>query len=148
MTINRFFSFIIITVLLVLIVCVRFFEVELFNDPLNNFFHSNFQKYPVPTMNYLQLIAGTSLRYLLNMVISIWLLWYLYKKETYINAALWVYLFAFGILMTAFVFLSNADSDFLKMALFYVRRFLIHPILLFILVAGFYFLRIKGERLS
>lgn len=145
---NRVFSFMIITVLLVLIVCVRFFEVELFNDPLNNYFHSNFQKHPVPTMNYLQLIAGTSLRYLLNMVISIWLLWYLYKKETYINAALWVYLFAFGILMIAFVFLLNADSNFLKMALFYVRRFLIHPILLFILVAGFYFLRVKGERLS
>ena len=105
--------------------------------------HSDFQKHPVPALNYIHVIAGTSLRYLFNMVISLWLLWYLYKKEMFIKAALWVYLFAFVILITAFIFLLHADSDLLKMALFYVRRFLIHPILLFIMVAGFYFLNEK-----
>ncbi|WP_438962740.1 exosortase F system-associated membrane protein [Nonlabens sp.] len=143
MTITRVFSIIMVVALLFLMVGVRLFEVELFNDPLNNYFHSDFQKHPVPALNYIHVIAGTSLRYLFNMVISLWLLWYLYKKEMFIKAALWVYLFAFVILITAFIFLLHADSDLLKMALFYVRRFLIHPILLFIMVAGFYFLNEK-----
>ncbi|GAL74771.1 hypothetical protein JCM19275_3626 [Nonlabens ulvanivorans] len=58
-----------------------------------------------------------------------------------------MYLFAYIILIVAFTLLIDADSSFMKMALFYIRRFLIQPILLFILVAGFYFLKTKGNKL-
>ncbi|GAL01029.1 hypothetical protein JCM19314_2229 [Nonlabens ulvanivorans] len=81
------------------------------------------------------------------MVLSLWIIWFLYKRESYIHAALWVYLFAYIILIVAFTLLIDADSSFMKMALFYIRRFLIQPILLFILVAGFYFLKTKGNKL-
>jgi len=143
MTLSRFFSFIIIAVLLLLLVCVRLFEVEIFSDPLYSYFHSNFQLNSLPNLIKWEVIAGTSLRYLINMTLSLWLLWFLYKKENYVKAALWVYLFAYLILIVLFTLLLEADSNFMKMALFYVRRFLIQPLLLFVLVAGFYFLKTK-----
>ncbi|WP_431191647.1 exosortase F system-associated membrane protein [Nonlabens ulvanivorans] len=147
MIISRFFSSIVVMVLIISLLLIRLYEVPLFNDPLYDYFHSDFQLYDLPKLNVWNLIAGTSLRYLLNMVLSLWIIWFLYKRESYIHAALWVYLFAYIILIIAFTLLIDADSSFMKMALFYIRRFLIQPILLFILVAGFYFLKTKGNKL-
>lgn len=144
MSLSRVFSGISIIVLLILLVGVRLFEIELFNDPLYGYFHSDFQLFNVPIIVKWEVVSVTSLRFLFNMVLSLWILWFVYKNENYINAALWVYLFAFVILMVMFYLLLEADSNFTKMFLFYVRRFLIQPILLFVLTAGFYFIKTKG----
>ncbi|GAK90039.1 hypothetical protein JCM19297_661 [Nonlabens ulvanivorans] len=147
MIFSRLFSSVVIIFLIVSLVLIRLYEVPLFNDPLYDYFHSDFQLFAIPKLSFWNVIAGTSLRYLLNMVLSLWIIWFLYKRESYIHAALWVYLFAYIILMGAFTLLLDADSNFVKMALFYTRRFLIQPILLFIMVAGFYFLKTKGDKL-
>ncbi len=143
MTISRLVSFVMIIILVVGLVCVRAFEVALFQDPLQSYFLGDFQKYAFPEISIFKLIALTSFRYLINTVISLWILWFLYKKNRFINAALWVYLFAFVILMSLFVILFQTSGDLGKMAFFYTRRFLIHPVILFVLVAGFYFLKSK-----
>ncbi len=147
MTVSRLISFIKIAALLAGLVCVRAFEVALFQDPLQSYFLGDFQKYAFPEVSIFKLIALTSFRFLINTVLSLWILWFLYKKKRFLNAALWVYLFAFVILMTLFVILFQTSGDLGKMAFFYTRRFLIHPVILFVLVAGFYFLKDK-RRLS
>lgn len=148
MTIQRVFSVIMIVVLLLGIIGVRYFEVALFQDELNDYFHSDFQNIPIPDIALWETVASTSLRFLMNTVLSLWILWFLYKRETYVKASLWVYLFAYIILISSFVVLIQLDAQWVKMALFYVRRFLIHPLLLFILVAGCYFLKTKGSYLN
>lgn len=148
MTIQRVFSVIMIVVLLLGIIGVRYFEVALFQDELNDYFHSDFQNIPIPQLSIIESVASTSLRFLMNTVLSLWILWFLYKRETYVKASLWVYLFAYIILISSFVVLIQLDAQWVKMALFYVRRFLIHPLLLFILVAGCYFLKTKGSYLN
>jgi exosortase F-associated protein len=130
------------------LVAVRGFEDLFFPDPLKVYFHSDFQLRPVPPVSMLEQIVVTSLRFLANMILSLWIVWYLYKKKAYVNASLWVYLFAYLLLMVAFCLLLTADSDLGKMGLFYVRRFLIHPLLLFVLVAGFYFLQHKNRAIT
>jgi exosortase F-associated protein len=145
MTIYRLFSFVMVLLLIAGLVAVRGFEDLLFSDPLKLYFQADFQLKPVPALDVFQQIAGTSLRFLVNMVLSLWIIWFLYKKMDYIKASLWVYLFAYLLLMIAFYFLLDASSDLGKMGLFYVRRFLIHPLLLFVLVAGFYFLKQKNN---
>lgn len=122
------------------LVCVRIFEHVLFNDPFIAYFKSNFQIYELPDFKSLSYIVSTIFRYSLNLALSLVIIWFLYKKREFIKAALWVYLFAFIILSVAFFILSNLDYEWVKMGLFYIRRFLIHPILLFILVPGFYFI--------
>jgi len=148
MTIQRIFSVVMIVVFLLGIIGVRYFEVALFQDELNDYFHSDFQNIPIPDISLLENIASTSLRFLINTVLSLWILWFLYKREDYLKASLWVYLFSFLILITAFTVLNHLDGQWVKMALFYVRRFLIHPLLLFILVAGCYFLKTKDFNLN
>lgn len=148
MTIQRIISTIMILILIVGLVAVRAFEDYLFLDPLKTYFQSDFQLRQVPQVNLIEQIGLTSLRFFINMILSLWILWFLYKRESYVNASLWVYLFSFLLLTLSFAFLLFASSDLGKMGLFYVRRFLIHPLILFVLVAGFYFLKQKNKTLD
>ena len=145
MNASRIISAIAIFLLIIGLVLVRGFEVRLFQDPLQTYFESGFQNYPIPAVNLLKQLGLTSLRFLMNTVLSLWILWFLYKRESYINASLWVYLIAYVALGTIFIAALHSSGDLAKMILFYARRFLIHPLLLFVLIAGFYFfLRSKG----
>lgn len=140
---SRFLSFVAIGLLLLLIVAVRYFETVAFPEPLHDYFHGGFQAVPIPSGSYVIILAVTALRYLVNTILSIGIIWFVFKKAAFVKAALWVYLFAFLLLFSAMAFCLINGSDDLKMVLFYVRRFLIHPLLLFILIAGFYYLRDK-----
>ncbi len=148
MRLKRIISAIVILILIAGLVAVRAYEDVMFLDPLKAYFHADFQLRDIPDVDLINQIAITSLRFLMNTILSLGVLWFLYKKGSYIKASLWVYLFAFILLTVAFGFLLEANSDLGKMGLFYVRRFLIHPLLLFVLVAGFYFLMQKNKNLD
>jgi exosortase F-associated protein len=139
-------SFVAIILLILCLIAVRLFEDSLFYDPLIDYFKYQFHGVPLPELNSFLLIVSTTARYVLNSAISIGILYFLYKKRPYIKASLWIYAFALAILSPLFIILLQYESDFAKRALFYIRRFMIHPILLFVLVAGFYFLEQKGKR--
>nr|WP_197539478.1 exosortase F system-associated protein [Nonlabens marinus] len=138
---KRIRSSIAVIIALLLLVAIRFFETALFYDPLHDYFHDNFQALPFPEVEWGSLLASYTARYVLNSAISLVILWFLYKSKAYLKAGLWVYLFSFVLLMAVLVVLLQGNSDLAKMALFYTRRFLIHPIFLFILVAGCYYLK-------
>ncbi len=146
MTIHRLLSWVAIVLLIILLVGVRFFETTLFAEPLYDYFHTDYQILAIPSGKAGVILAVTALRYFVNTVLSLGILWFIYKKRTFIIASLWVYLFAFVILLITMAVCLFIEGDSAKMILFYARRFLIHPILLFILVAGFYYLRNKELR--
>ena len=143
---SRFISFIAVGFLLLLIVAVRYFETTVFPEPLHDYFHDGFQAMPIPAGYNVIILAVTALRYLVNTILSIGIIWFIFKKTGFVKAALWVYLFAFLLLFSAMALCLINGGDALKMVLFYVRRFLIHPLLLLILIAGFYYLRNKELR--
>ncbi len=147
MHINKILSTLMILLLVAAVVTVRLFQEDLFYDPLNEYFHINFQQTPYPEMYLWKIMVSNSLRFLINSILSLWIIWFLYKTVAFVKAGLWVYLFAFLFLSTAIVMLLQLDSSLAKMALFYTRRFLIHPLLLFVLAAGFYYLKNKNRQL-
>ena len=132
--------------LIVFLIGVRFFQHSIFYDPLDPYFHGNFQAQPIPEMNIFKLFLSNSLRYLLNGVFSIGILWMLFKSSSYIKASLWVYLFALVLLNAVFLLMLQWEIPIAKMALFYSRRFIIHPLLLFVLVAGGFYLHNKTSK--
>lgn len=147
MNISKILSGVFVVFALGVLVSVRFFESVLFYDPLNEYFHNNFQTMPYPEMELGKLLLSNSLRFLINCVTSLWILWFLYKSRIYVKAGLWVFLFAFVLLTAMMLALLQVETDLAKMTLFYTRRFLIHPILLFILVAGCYYLNTQKKEL-
>ena len=119
---------------------VRLLENDLFYDPFIAYFKSNFQLQLLPDLDKGRYLISTLSRYLINLSFTVFIIWLLYKSKEFVKATLWVHLFSFIILLAAFFILVPLDDEWVKMTLFYIRRFLIHPILLFILVPGFYFI--------
>jgi exosortase F-associated protein len=146
MTTRRIISIIAIGAALGMLVAVRYFEENLFYDPLNSYFHSDFQNQPIPALNLGFLLFSNLLRYLMNTVLSIAIIWFAYRNKHYVKASFWVYLFSGIILLVLTTVLLYTTGGFFKMALFYLRRFIIHPLLLFILIGGFFYLKTRESK--
>lgn len=137
-------KFLLLAVLVVLLVLVRAFENSLFYDPLLHFFKGDYLNNPLPPIDGFKLQTGIVLRFLLNTLLSLAIIWVLFKDRGLIKLSVVLYSFFFVILFLAFSFMIfNSEKIGSFMVLFYVRRFLIQPIFLLILLPAFYFQKNK-----
>lgn len=120
---------------------IRFRESELFYDPLISFFKSNYQSMPLPGMEMGKLYVHLFLRYLLNTVLSLIVLWFIFKEKGMITFAVLFYGVVCVILLLVLGVLFKTQEVGEYLPIFYVRRFLIQPILLFMLLPAFYYYR-------
>lgn len=130
---------IIITILVVLCLgIVRAFENKLFYDPFLVYFESDFKGLPFPQVDNLKLFTGLLFRYALNTVLSLVLIYTLFRDQEIFKFSAFLYLFFLVLLLTAFFiileFFPNANW-----LLFYVRRFIIQPIFVLLFVPAFYY---------
>lgn len=117
---------------------VRLFESELFYDPLLAYFKSSYMQMNLPEMNYQMLFANISFRYFINTVLSLALLYAVFRDKGMIKFTAVLYLVFFVVLISILLFaLSYENPD--KMLIFYVRRFLIQPIFILLFIPGFLF---------
>ncbi|MAB57287.1 MAG: exosortase F system-associated protein [Aequorivita sp.] len=143
---NKFLKVLGILALASLLVLIRTFEDTLFYDPLLHFFEMDYKSMPLPEMDTFALQTGIALRFLLNTIISLAILWLVFQDRGIIKLSLILYSFLFAILFMAFsfiIFTSEESSG--HFVLFYVRRFLIQPLFLLILLPAFYFQKYKSR---
>jgi exosortase F-associated protein len=122
----------------VLLALVRMFEDELFYDPLLEYFKTSYTQRSLPKMDHLQLSSSLLARYWLNTFLSISIIYLLFQNRDLTKFALALYLLFFILLMIAFFGVLYYSPDN-KMALFYIRRFLIQPLFLLLFIPAFYF---------
>jgi len=121
------------------LVFIRMFENVLFYDPLLLFFKSDYFNNSLPEMNSFKLLGNITFRFLLNTIVSLGILWVVFKDKGILKLSAFLFGILFCMLILAFsyfVFYSNSENF---LPLFYVRRFLIQPILLLVLLPAFYF---------
>ncbi|WP_318641158.1 exosortase F system-associated membrane protein [Flavobacterium ardleyense] len=117
---------------------VRLFESELFYDPLLAYFKSSYMQMNLPEVNYQMLFANISFRYIINTVLSLALLYAIFRDKGMIKFTAVLYFVFFIVLISILLFaLSYENPD--KMLIFYVRRFLIQPIFILLFIPGFLF---------
>lgn len=126
------------------LILIRYFESDLFYDPLLKFFKTDHSIASLPVMDHIQLYLNILLRYLLNSILSIAILWVLFKSIGLVKLSVLFYTAFLVVFMLAFIILINTSASGDYMALFYVRRFLIQPIFLLILLPAFYFQKRHG----
>ncbi|MGK0386373.1 MAG: exosortase F-associated protein [Patiriisocius sp.] len=129
--------------ILFLMVAIRTYEGTLFYDPLLSFFKTNHTVLPLPEMHIPKLIAFTMLRFLMNTILSLALLWVVFKKRMVIKLSIVLYAMLFACLLILFIILLCIDTEAPHRILFYVRRFLIQPLFLLVLLPAFYFQGLK-----
>lgn len=125
------------------LVCIRMFENTLFYDPLLAFFKTDHSTQGLPELDTFRLLANVAFRFVLNTVISLLILWIVFKKIGVIKISALLYAISFFVLLLLFWYLLGVSEAGNTMLLFYVRRFLIQPIFLLILLPAFYFQKEK-----
>jgi exosortase F-associated protein len=125
-------------VLLVLLAVVRFYQQDLFYDPLIPFFKTD--SVILPYLDMPKLLGGLTLRYAVNTILSLAILWFCFKDKSIIRLTSLLYCVFFIILMVAFIIVINTEKPNL-LALFYIRRFLIQPLFLILFIPAFYYQR-------
>lgn len=133
-----------ISFLVILLVLVRYFENQLFYDPLIKFFEADYLQNMVPNFETGRMFFNVLIRYVLNSIISLGILYVTFFDKNILEFSVYLFSIFFVIVFTVFVFLIFEIDNQHFLALFYVRRFLIHPILVLILMPAFYYYRRKN----
>lgn len=122
-----------------LLVLVRAFEDKLFYDPFLAYFQGDFLGEAYPKYNFWWLLLFHFFRYTLNATISLGILYVLFRSRSLLKLSVYLYLIAFIILIVTYFWLLNHSPSNNYLLMFYVRRFLIHPIIVLILIPAFYY---------
>lgn len=139
---KKYLKYIGITALFFLLALVRWFENDLFYDPYLLFFQNDYLYLDSPRQEVLKLVANTTLRFVINTLLSIAILYLFFKDKSVIKFASLVYVFSFVILIALFMFFVLNPKQENYYLFFNIRRFLIQPILLLLLLPAFYYNRL------
>lgn len=135
-----------ISLLIGLLVLIRYFEHRLFYDPLISFFYSDYLNGGVPNFETVSLLLNVTFRYLLNSLISLGIIYIAFFDRNILKFSMILYSLLFFICFPVFMFLIFTIENQNYLALFYVRRFLIHPVFIIILLPAFYYYRLLERR--
>lgn len=130
---SKFFTFVGISFLVLALASVRFFEKNWFYDPFILFFKGEYHHKDLPDFDFVKLGLHYLLRYSINSILSLAILYLWFKEIKLIKDFLIIYAIAFVVLFLGFSLLVFMNEPNLSI-LFYVRRFLIQPLFLVLFV--------------
>lgn len=134
-------NLVVVGILILALILVRAFESKLFYDPFLEFFHGEHQNKPLPEYDGFKLFLGLFFRYLINSVITISIIYLLFKEASIVKLTTFLLLGFFIILIVILFLILNFSSDPDYLLVFYIRRFLIQPLFLILFVPAFYYQR-------
>lgn len=130
---NKWLRYLCIASLLIGLILVRKFENVLFYDPFLNYFHGKTGRAYYPDYDLLKVILHVAFRYLLNSVLSILLIWFIFLNKRYVQFSACAYFVLFILLLPIYIYLVIHYFEWGDNIGFYIRRFLIQPLLLLLL---------------
>ncbi|WP_425550278.1 exosortase F system-associated membrane protein [Algibacter aquimarinus] len=127
-----------------LLVLIRFFENDLFYDPYLTFFQNDYLYIDSPRREVLKVISFTTLRYILNTGISLCIIYLFFRDKSVLKFSILVYGISYLILILLYLYfvINPKQEDYYLF--FNIRRFLIQPIILILLLPAFYYHKLKG----
>lgn len=128
-----------------LLICIRLFEDHLFYDPFLAYFKSEYAHAKLPQFNVFKLFFSLGMRFYVNSVISLFLLYVIFKDTKIVKFSMLLYMILGSILMISFIFVLTFFGEENKMTLFYLRRFLIQPIFIMLFIPAFYYQKLAKK---
>jgi len=129
----------IIAALFLLLILVRAVGADIFYDPFIAYFKDDYLNKPIPDYNGLKLSLSILLRYTLNTVISLTIIYIAFQKKGLVKFSIKFYIAAFVVMGILYFILLQFEMINGHLFTFYVRRFLIHPVFVLILLPAFYY---------
>lgn len=128
-----------------MLILVRAFAPKLFYDPFIQYFQNDYLYKAIPVFVTSKLFLNIFFRYSLNLVFSLAILYVAFQKWSVIKFSIKFYTISFIILTSAFYLLLQYGFENGYLLAFYIRRFLIHPLFVLILLPAFYFQKKEEE---
>ena len=118
---------------------VRVFEMDLFYDPLITYFKNDYLITGIPEVESRYLVLNMLFRYTINSLITLGIVYLLFFRKQYVRFTAFFLSISFVILIVVFSLLlvTNFKSGYILP--FYIRRFIIHPLFLLILLPALYY---------
>lgn len=121
------------------IVSVRIFEDVLFYDPFLNYFHDATKNAKFPDFEWTRLILSHLFRFVLNLVSSCIIIHFVFKnKDWTIQGAILISI-VFFITFPIYLYCINSRFEIGYLFSFYMRRFVIQPLILLLIIPLFYY---------
>ncbi|MCX8522378.1 exosortase F system-associated protein [Chryseobacterium formosus] len=118
---------------------VRMLEDQIFYDPFLNFFHEADKSQAFPAFEWGKLIGSHVFRFVLNLIFSCIIIHFMFKnKEWTIQGAVLITII-FAITFPIYLFCIYNKFDIGYLFSFYMRRFVIQPLILLLIIPLFYY---------
>jgi len=130
----------IITILVLSLIAVRFFQYDLFYDPFLYYFKNSYlYGNDLPEFDWIKMTLFLILRYGINTIISLGIIYTLFKDKELMKFSVVAYILTFIVLLPIYYYYIDIEFESGYLGAFYIRRFLIQPLLLFLLVPAFFY---------
>ena len=129
-----------------LLFVIRAFESDLFYDPLIVYFQNDYLYTKMPEVDLWKLVVDVLFRYTLNSLITIGVIQLVFEKKRFVKFTGFFLMLAFMLLIVVFIFLVRNEFEQGYLFPFYVRRFLIHPLFLLLLLPAFYYQKLNKNK--
>lgn len=118
---------------------IRVFESELFYDPFIKFYKQIHLIKSIPHFDLSKILLHSFFRYCINTILSIAILYIAFRRKEIIRFSVAFYSIAFVVLISLYTLITINLNEQMYQVLFYIRRFLIQPIFILLLLPAFYY---------
>ena len=127
------------------LVSIRVLEDRIFYDPFLNYFHEANKNMTFPSFEWGKLIVGYLFRFVLNLIFSCLIIhfWFKNKELTIQGAILIIIIFAITFPIYLYCIYNRFEIGYLFS--FYMRRFVIQPLILLLIIPMFYYRKQVGR---
>ncbi|MDH5035018.1 exosortase F system-associated membrane protein [Chryseobacterium cucumeris] len=123
---------------------VRALEGTLFYDPFLNYFHEANKHIEFPAFEWGKLIAGHVFRFILNLLFSCLIIYGLFKNKNWTIQGAVMMIVVFAITFPIYLYCIHSKFEIGYLFSFYMRRFVIQPLIILLIVPMFYYRKKMG----
>lgn len=135
----KILNWVLATIAIFGLISVRMVEDQIFYDPFQAFFHLANKHAPFPDFNWMPLILNYLFRFGLNLILSAAVVYFLFKNKKWTLQAVVLMLIVFAITFPLYLYCIHTQFDIGYLFSFYMRRFVIQPLILLLIIPLFYY---------
>ena len=124
---------------------VRMSENTLFYDPFLEYFRELSPQSQFPTFEWGKLILHYVLRFSFNLLFFFFFVHFLFQNKRWTLQALVLMVVSFLIFLPIYLYCINNQFEIGHLFSFYIRRFVIQPLMILLIVPLFYYRKTMGE---
>ena len=147
MHLDKKYRIILILILFFALVLVRAFAQDMFYDTFIEYFKNDYLHKPIPVFSGRKLLFNLFFRYGLNTIISLLIIRIAFENMNFLRFSIKFYFIAFMLLIITFFIILKGELSNGYLFAFYIRRFIIHPLFVLLLLPAFYYRQLTSKEI-